>query len=51
MWLLNIKVGVGLGEEIFLTETDNTYWLQELVAKLLECENTQQIRLEKGVNK
>lgn len=51
MWYLRIRVFPKEEEELVLTKTENTYWLQELVAKLLECENTMQIKLERGVKK
>jgi len=51
MWYLRIRVFPKQEEELLLTKTDNTYWLQELIAKLLECENAVEIKLEKGVKK
>lgn len=48
MWYLNIVVFPNQTEERLLTWTQNTYWLQELVAKLLECENVSLIRIVRG---
>lgn len=51
MWFLSIVVSPNETEERLLTWTENTYWLQELVAKLLECENVTVIRIVKGAKK
>ena len=50
MWYLRIRVFPKQEEVVFLTKTENTYWLQELIAKLLECENTMKITVERGVS-
>lgn len=47
MWVLVIRIQGIEGEGFIITQTRNTYWLQEIIAKLLDCDNIYEVRAYK----
>lgn len=47
MWIVVINVMGMVGEGFTLTSTSNKCWLEELVAKLLECTLISEVKIYK----